>query len=673
MKTRAYYSSSLDRFLQEESAAIVGELSKYHSQDLVQLQTGAWYQQIDILKQQLSVFESDKNAIFFEFGIPRMGKRADIVLVIDGIVFVLEFKVGASAYHSHDKDQSLDYGLDLKHFHEGSHKSIVVPMLVATEAHSTNVEYQKFDIDQDGLACLICTNKDGIETSLRRCLGLWRDRPFGVEEPMEWAASAYKPTPTIVQAAQALYQGHNVEEISRSDAGAKNLSETAYAISGVIERAKANHEKAICFVTGVPGAGKTLAGLNITTDRMRSHDDEHAVFLSGNGPLVAVLREALARDERDREGISKKDADRKAAAFIQNIHHFRDDNLGTESAPVEKVVVFDEAQRAWDQGSTSKFMQQKRQQAGFNLSEPEFLVKVMDRHEDWCVVIALIGGGQEINTGEAGLPEWFSALRRSFRHWHVYYSSQLEGKEYTQGTALAQQLNGLVSESNDALHLGVSIRSFRAEKLSEFVGCIIDNQREKAKNLYRQIQDFYPIRLTRDITQAREWLRERGRGSELYGLIASSGANRLKPEGINIKAKVSPAEWFLNGKRDVRSCQYLEDVATEFDIQGLELDWVGVCWDANFRYKYGQVTGDGWSFNRFIGTDWKNVNKPERIRYLANSYRVLLTRARQGMIIFVPEGDDRDPTRPRSFYDDTYRFLKDCGIEEAEVLSCTEI
>ena len=260
----------------------------------MQLQTGAWIRQIVILKDQLSGLASDHNAVFFEFGIPRMGKRADVVLVIGGLVFVLEFKVGASKYHSNDKDQVLDYGLDLKHFHAGSHEAIVVPILVATEAQPIEAQYQSFRLDQDGLASLLCADRRNIGILVRRCLDLWRDKPNKVQEPTGWAASAYKPTPTIVQAAQALYQGHNVQEISRSDAGAKNLSETASAISAVIERAKTNHEKAICFVTGVPGAGKTLAGLNITTDRMRSHNDEHAVFLSGNGPLVAVLREALA-------------------------------------------------------------------------------------------------------------------------------------------------------------------------------------------------------------------------------------------------------------------------------------------------------------------------------------------------------------------------------------------
>ena len=365
LKTRAYYAATLNRFIDDAPMSIIGEISRYHSQDIVQLQTGAWLQQIEILKRQLALFSSNSNAIFFEFGIPRMGKRADVLLVISGIVFVLEFKVGASNYESHDKDQVIDYALDLKHFHEGSHHAIVVPMLVATGASPLPAEDQLFGLDQDGLASLLCANENNISEMFTHEMAKISTYPCAhsnrlVSDAFHWAASPYKPTPTIVQAAQALYQGHNVQEISRSDAGAKNLSATASAISMVIEKAKRNHEKCICFVTGVPGAGKTLAGLNITTDRMRSHEDEHAVFLSGNGPLVEVLREALARDEKDRENIPKTEAKRRASAFIQNIHHFRDDNVGVEAPPVEKVVVFDEAQRAWDRGSTAKFMQQKR-------------------------------------------------------------------------------------------------------------------------------------------------------------------------------------------------------------------------------------------------------------------------------------------------------------------------
>jgi hypothetical protein len=533
-----------------------------------------------------------------------------------------------------------------------------VPVLLATEAPSIE---NTFAISDDGLCGLLCANKKNLAQLIDHCLNVLVNEC--IVDAFAWSQSTYKPTPTIIQAAQALYQGHKVEEISRSDAGAKNLSETAAAINAVIERSKARSEKAICFVTGVPGAGKTLAGLNVTTNRMRAAEDEHAVFLSGNGPLVEVLREALARDEHSRAELPIGIARRNAQAFIQNIHHFRDDNLKSTVAPVEKVVVFDEAQRAWDKHNTAKFMQQKRDQPGFDLSEPEFLIQVMDRHDDWCVIVALIGGGQEINTGEAGLPEWFSALRRSFSHWRVCYSDHISGEEYTQGENLSKHLEGLNAESDHSLHLGVSIRSFRAEKLSAFVGCVINNELEKAKELYSSIKSVYPIALTRNLHSARVWLKQHARGSELYGLIASSGANRLKPEGINVKAKISPAEWFLNGEQDVRSCQYLEDVATEFDIQGLELDWVGVCWDADFRYESGAGNYSGWSFNAFKGTRWQCVNTLDRKRYLANSYRVLLTRARQGMVVYVPAGSDEDITRSPSFYDKTFQMLEFCGLD----------
>jgi hypothetical protein len=663
---RAYYSSSIHAFLQEDASSITGKLSQRHSQDLVHLQTNAWSEQISILKLQLAPFTSTvSNTVFFEFGIPRMGKRADVVLVIDGLVFIVEFKVGAKEYTRHDKDQALDYALDLKHFHEGSHTACIVPVLLATEAPSIDFE---LSINDDGLTDLLCTNKQSLTELIKHCLIFFCERNKNetvqlVNNGLDWAETAYKPTPTIIQAAQALYQGHNVEDISRSDAGAENLTKTAFAISAIIEKAKAKHEKAICFVTGVPGAGKTLAGLNITTNRMRVSEGEHAVFLSGNGPLVDVLREALARDEYERTGVKKSDARRKSKTFIQNIHQFRDDNLEREAAPIEKVVVFDEAQRAWDKKKTASFMQQKRDQVDFDLSEPEFLIQVMDRHDDWCVIVALIGGGQEINTGEAGLPEWFAALRHSFDHWHVYYSDEIEREEYTQDKQLVEHLSGLIVEANPNLHLGVAIRSFRAEKLSEFVHCLISNQPDQAKALYYSIKDNYPIALTRDLHVARTWLQQHARGGELFGLVASSGANRLKPEGINIKAKISPVEWFLNGKHDVRACQYLEDVATEFDVQGLELDWVGICWDADFRYTYDQANNGEWSFNKFTGTTWKHVNAIERQRYLANTYRVLLTRARQGMVIYVPEGSNNDPTRLTSFYDGIFNYLKCCGLE----------
>jgi len=319
-------------------------------------------------------------------------------------------------------------------------------------------------------------------------------------------------------------------------------------------------------------------------------------------------------------------------------------------------VIFDEAQRAWNQKQAANFMT-RRGYLEFQMSEPEFLVGYMDRKEDWCTVICLIGGGQEINTGESGLVEWFNALEKNFSHWDVYHSGQLTDKNYNWGWDLESKLASSNAIEKPMLHLDVSIRSFRTEKLSEFVEAIIDGDHQMAKQIIPFL-DAYPIALTRNLDSARSFLINQARGTERTGIVASSGALRLRPEGINIKSKIDPANWFLNGKEDVRSSYYLEEVATEFDIQGLELDWTCLCWDANLRMKDGE-----WTHYDFKGTRWQKVNDLNRQVYLANSYRVLLTRARQGIIIFVPAGDDQDFTRLREFYEETFTFLKSCGIK----------
>ncbi|HTF63018.1 MAG TPA: DUF2075 domain-containing protein, partial [Edaphobacter sp.] len=454
-----------------------------------------------------------------------------------------------------------------------------------------------------------------------------------------------------------LYRTHSVTDISRSDAGAQNLRETSASVNAVIDRARKNRTKAVCFVTGVPGSGKTLAGLNIATRRSDEHRDEHAVFLSGNGPLVVVLREALVRDRTRRKGVSKKAAEREVRSFIQNIHHFRDDYVGNNDIPVEKVVVFDEAQRAWTRKQASSFMQRKRGQADFDMSEPEFLIGVMDRHPDWCTVVCLVGGGQEINTGEAGISEWITALEVRFPSWEVHVSPRIALPEYGSQKEVEKFLASPRVRSDGHLHLAVSMRSFRAEALSELVGHIIDNESEVARVTFKNIEATYPIYLTRELSTARAWLRKQARGTERFGLVASSGAQRLRPEGIHIKAEIEPENWFLNQSTDVRSSCYLEDVASEFAVQGLELDWVGVCWDGDFHHKDGK-----WTCQTFKGTKWQSIKDEHKRLYLKNAYRVILTRARQGMILFVPNGAISDPTRPPSFYDGTFEFLRSCGI-----------
>ena len=652
---RAYYSNNISNFLEESSSSIVGKLTINHEFALEDLQRNAWVGQIEILKSLFAGSSSDIY-ILFEYAIPRMGKRVDTILLYNGIIFVLEFKVGENSFSSFAKDQALDYALDLKNFHEQSHHSCIVPIVVATEAEETTNSFSSYE---DLVYSPLLANKQNLKALIDEVSAYF---PPNNLDFATWEDSIYKPTPTIIEAAQALYKGHNVKEISRSDSGAINLSKTSEAIAKIIDQSKATGQKSICFITGVPGAGKTLAGLNIANERHNTDLGEHAVFLSGNGPLVEVLQEALARNEvvdskHEGKNITKTKALAKTKAFIQNIHHFRDDSIQTDQPPIEKVAIFDEAQRAWTLKQTSSFMSRKKGISNFQMSEPEFLISVMNRHKSYAVIICLIGGGQEINTGEAGLPEWFSAIERKFPNWNVYVSDMLSDPEYTGDKNIYSKINETKLNIEKQLHLSVSVRSYRSEKVSDLVKNIIDNNPPKAKDLWSEIKPDYPIFITRKLETARSWLKEQSRGTERTGIVASSGALRLRPHGIHIKSSIDPKNWFLNNKNDVRSSYCLEEAATEFDIQGLELDWTCVAWDADFRFY-----NNDWIYKKFRGSIWQNVNEKTRRQYLKNAYRVLLTRARQGMIIFVPEGNDEDITRQCEFYDQTYDFLRAIGF-----------
>lgn len=572
---RAYYGKSIADFIQEDDLNILGTLAKNHGyQTLEKSQQNAWERQITILKSQLAELTG---YIYFEFSIPRMGKRVDNIVILGDKIFLLEFKIGSEQYDKYAIDQVIDYALDLRNFHEGSHYANLIPILIAEKAPIFENNFQTVQ----NLDHAILLNAHNLHEFFK----LYDSN--SLMDVAAWEQSSYKPTPTIIEAAQALYQNHDVEGITRSDAGAKNLSATANCISNIIEQAKQGNKKAICFVTGVPGAGKTLAGLNIANQRLKVAEDEHAVFLSGNGPLVQVLQEALARNRAIKNKIKKETALKETRAFIQNIHHFRDEYLKNSQAPTEKVVVFDEAQRAWNQHQTSKFMSQKRGQSDFNQSEPEFLIEVMNRHQNWCVIVCLIGEGQEINTGEAGLVAWMQALQSSYPDWQVHYSNLIVNQDnYLQDAAIKSWLSTTGVEQNH-LHLATSVRSFRSEKVSAWVHALLDMD-EQAKSLWKEIQSNYPIVLTRDLQKAKAWVKAQAKGSERYGLVASSGARRLKALGVHVKNEIDVANWFLNPKYDVRSSYFLEDVATEFDVQGLELDWVCLAWGDNFYYQDNQ-------------------------------------------------------------------------------------
>ena len=653
---RAYYSATISEFLRQSDHEILGII---HANDIsaettIQ-QSNTWDSEITILKDQLRAL-SDGH-IIFEYTIPRMGKRVDVVVLYRNIVFLLEFKCGDREYRESTYDQVYDYVLDLRNFQKESHDKLLVPIMIPTHAPSHQNTLTVRDRIVEPLRC----NASNLGATILYIADQFNEPAFDYKK---WENSEYLPTPTIVEAAQALYRGHNVHDITRSDAGAENLTVTTNKISRIIDYSKANHRKSICFVTGVPGAGKTLVGLNLAIQRSDAAQGEHAVFLSGNYPLVAVLQEALARDKVEQEKqagrrLSKNDALRSTSAFIQIIHKYRDSFVRNNNVPPERVAIFDEAQRAWTKDMIAKFMLTKKGVPNFEYSEPEFLISTMDRHQDWAVIICLVGGGQEINTGEAGLPEWFDSLRRAFPHWDVYITPQLNDEEYRRERAWEDMIANLQIHESEKLHLATSIRSFRTPDLAAFVKAILDVDTEGAKALYERIRDKYPIMLTRDLKKAKAWVREQCQGTTRYGMLASSGALRLKPEGIFVKNEISVANWFLNGKDDVRSSYYLEDVVSEFDIQGLELDYSIVAWDADFRFD-----GEQWTYNSFVGKRWTSVSSEDRKLYLKNAYRVLLTRARQGMVIFIPEGSDTDQTRKRDFYDRTYEHLKSKGILE---------
>ena len=654
--SRAWYGASIAEFRSADPDSVFGILAKNPDFDLATTQKEAWLEQISFLQKNLDDLDG---TLYLEFDIPRMGSRVDAVLLLGPVVFVVEFKVGESVFGRADLDQVWDYALDLKNFHEASHKVSLVPILVATEAKES--ARMELIADADEVYRPIQTHPLGFRRVIEYALGMIGGDAL---DQSRWAQGAYKPTPTIVEAARALYAHHGVEAIKAFDAGKKNLGETSRRIEELIDEARTKNRKIICFLTGVPGAGKTLVGLNVATQHARTESPTHAVLLSGNAPLVAVLRAALSRDEKTRlkkRRLKPKKKSDPVKQFIQNVHHFRDEAIkDVVNPPADHVVVFDEAQRAWNQTMTADFMKRKKGVANFSDSEPQFLIRYVDRHKDWAVILCLVGGGQEINRGESGIGAWLEAVRTSFPHWDMYISSRLTDSEYAAGETIGavKETRGVYFEDN--LHLSVSMRSFRAEHVSAFVKALLDCKRDLARLTLAKLKR-YPLAVTRNLDLAKQWVRAKARGNERYGLVASSKAMRLKPHAIDIRVETNPVHWFLNDKDDVRSSFYLEDAATEFQVQGLEVDWAVVTWDGDLRF-----TGPGWGYHDFRGAKWQNVKNADNRGYLKNAYRVLLTRARQGMVIFVPEGDKADHTRPPAYYDSTFQYLVDVGIPVLE-------
>jgi DUF2075 family protein len=707
--SRCLFYSDISVFLKKEQEAIFGEMcDKYHG-DALTTTREAWKKEIEILQHILIPLEESDGRIVFEYDIPRLGKRIDVVLLLKGIVFCLEFKVGESRIYENDIDQVLDYALDLKNFHKYSEDSLIVPILIATNYKNASSLIQ-MSVYDDRVVNPLVTGEKGILDLIIKVLDIF---PEETQIDKNWIISPYAPTPTIIEAARTLYESHSVEDITRHEADKVTTDKTISYILEVIKKSKENGEKSICFVTGVPGAGKTLVGLDVAVKQTYQGsempvDDEGAVYLSGNGPLVAVLNEALAKDNykkcKERGEIKKiSDSRREVGKFIQIIHRYRDNMLAKIKNPVENgmleidpdkaikmqgagfgevehVAIFDEAQRSWTHARLAAYLKRggtygnKLKVPNFPMSEASFLIWSLDQREDWATIVCLVGGGQEINTGEAGIAEWIRSLNEIFTHWKVNISPKLTEPEYAEGmVSELLEKNKNVTYSED-LHLGVSLRSYRAEKLSDFVHALLAID-EKASSIYKEISENYPIVLTRDLEKAKRWLHEKVRGTERTGVLISKESARYKPLGVHVLQSDddNAVHWFLEDKADTRSSNYLEDAATEIQVQGLELDYTCVLWDADMRYENGE-----WHFYRFNRqTKWvkqidNSENKHEQMKYMLNAYRVLLTRARVGMVICVPEGNDHktvngfweDSTRIPEYYNGTYQYLKNLGLKE---------
>lgn len=707
--TRCLYNNSFEGFDTEAEATVYSIMDDNYHGDALTTTREAWKSEISLMKRILSQYKEYDGRIVFEYDIPRLGKRIDVVLLLEGIIFCLEFKVGESRILEADVDQVLDYALDLKNFHKFSQDRIIVPILIATNYRNSTTSIQ-MSVYDDKVVNPLVTGELGVENLISKVL-----RRFPNESPVNpnWIISPYAPTPTIIEAARTLYESHSVEDITRHEADKVSTDQTIAYILDVIQKSKQNQEKSICFVTGVPGAGKTLVGLDVAIKQTYQGQkepvkDEGAVYLSGNGPLVAVLTEALAQDnlKKCRERNEKKkitDSRREVSKSIQMIHRYRDNMLAKIKNPVENgvleidpekavkmakagfgevehVAIFDEAQRSWTHKRLADYLKRggtygnKLKVPNFPVSEAAFLIWSLDQREDWATIVCLVGGGQEINTGEAGISEWIKALNEEFPHWKVYISPKLTDAEYAEGKVNELLKNNRNVTYAENLHLGVSLRSFRAEKLSAFVHALLTFDKS-APQLYNEIKDKYPIVLTRDMARARQWLHSKVRGTERTGVLVTKESARFKPLAVHIlpSGDENAVHWFLEDKTDTRSSNYLEDAATEIQVQGLELDYTCLLWDADMRYENGE-----WRFYKFNGqTKWveqigNSESKQEQLKYMLNAYRVLLTRARAGMVICVPAGNANktptgfweDSTRLPKYYDGTYHYLKSLGIEE---------
>ena len=661
----AYYADTVRNFLNTPVDELLQQLTRAYESDrykeLMIAQISAWREQIEALKrafasEELTRIEKNDWGIALEFVIPRRMGRIDVVLLIQGAVIGLEFKtqaVDSSAAH-----QIEDYCLDLLHFHSPSHGRPIYPVVIRT------VDGPIPERRANPLGHLHCT-KFLTAGDLSDFLSMIANRhAAGPQIPIQdWDSGEYRPVPTIVEAAIGMFAEMDVSDIARADCDPINLTATIASVQRIAEQSMQNKHKTICFITGVPGAGKTLAGLKLVHDRkLRDLTRSDSVFLTGNLPLVKVIRAALALDIARRKKQGLRASSRDPRTTIDTVLGYKRTHTRSSAPPHEQIIVFDEAQRAWNAERTAEYLDDA---SWIGYSEPELLMAILDRHE-WAVLVALVGGGQEINRGEAGIGEWGKALKSRFSHWQIAVSEQALNGAYGAGAKLfGSDGRGNLSITVDPnLHLDNPTRQFRGKTMAKWAESLLSGDCEACLRILSENPE-YPVHLTRDLEVAKEWLRATSKGTERYGCIASSEARRLRAEGLELPpARADGVEhWFLSPRGDIRSSFQLEIAANEFQIQGLEIDWACICWGGDFVRD-----GAEWKLKKLRGTAWQKVGNRDAQSYIVNSYRVLLTRARQGMVLFVPQGDDTDSTRSCALFDSTADFLRACGARPLPVM-----
>lgn len=667
----AYYRATFAEFVSTSDSELAGILTVgYASAGFTQMQTQqalVWVADCQRLRQTIAGLVDRRAAaarwgVLLEFEIPRKEKRIDVVLLIAGKIVLLEFKSGEIS--SADRVQAEEYALLLHYFHKTSRARKIVPLLISEKAVDSGRLLQEELRFEETPRYWIEPVRELPWEALSEALldiGMQLEEEEWID-PQEWEAGAYHPIPSIIEATLSLHRGLAIREIAHSEAAKHDVDKiTGYLLECVAE-ARNKQEFAIFFVTGVPGSGKTLIGLNVAYSRRSGADAIH--FMSGNGPLVKVLQKVLAKYQMS-TGVRALDARIQAKTLIENVHVFAKtytDQL-PDQPPSNHVIIFDEAQRAWDR-------EQNLRKFKRNYSEPEMLLRIMERHADWGVVIALVGGGQEINNGEAGLTEWGRALAETAKRWKVFASPEAidGGASVAGGSLRVAGARTIPMVADDRFHLGVSLRSLRAERFAQWVNRVLEGEADEAAELKSRLE--FPVFLTRSLEMARRMLRQHALGESRCGLVGSSGAARLRAEGLepdsNFHAEYPWEHWYLAERTDVRSSAQLEVFATEFEIQGLELDWIGLCWGGDMVWSKQKGEWVLRLFSQKVRSSWSPLKKDERRKYRKNAYRVLLTRARQGLVIYVPRGDEADPTRNPVEFEETAEFLISCGVRELD-------